>query len=712
MNYDEALDRDFLSSGWATILYSYSTKLRRMKSRNRFLVLLWLLVVFVSPLSARTITVVFDDSGSMKINERWSHASYSLQALRSLMDSSDQLNVVFMNRKGTPESFGGSTAQVDVDKIRAIARIPSEQTATPYDSVGRAINVVKQTKDSDQWLVVITDGKFDGVPPDIAVSIRRFVDEVPSIKTILLGIAQKEENSVFTAWRQIAGADVFFAEKVEEIIPVMAEVGARLTGLGGGKEPLQPVVNGRQLEITPQFPLKRLVLLQQASSRENLAAVNGATLGNRPFSVSTPINVEAPGALKTSAAIYHIAPQDQKTLPAGQTIKVDLGSSVAAANKLSLYVEPDAKFSVEIRDDRGNQIMPVNGVYTVCIGRNSRLQLKIDAPVSEKPIDLSRIQAKVRIGNREAQMAVADGNLSADLDLPEGLQLLTVVASLPGYFNFQQNAQIRLAKCKPRTITLSAKSEGTPGDVVQPWSFKVTEIDKTPRYEIYPLVNGQRVSAEEFKLWKTTLDVGSLSADVQRTDSGWTISPKYKWGTPVFTPAGKFPINLAMETTFQDDVQDFPANLSVDVIDPGFMERYGPFLGKVLGAILGLIYVYGIINKSRINKSAVIELTTGDSSLIAAGMKLIPKTSYPPHGLFNRWLIPFVPEKWPVGGLQFYATKRGVAVPYSSLPDKQFCKRDRMEFDKSKRRDLDLGSGMSLEFSGKHNKKFVYRTKT
>lgn len=53
-----------------------------------------ILLIFSSNLTfSRTISVVYDDSGSMKKNDKWVYANYAFQTLISLLDKKDKVLV-------------------------------------------------------------------------------------------------------------------------------------------------------------------------------------------------------------------------------------------------------------------------------------------------------------------------------------------------------------------------------------------------------------------------------------------------------------------------------------------------------------------------------------------------------------------------------------------------------------------------------------------
>ena len=88
-----------------------------------FAILALSLFVFVSAEKStdktikKMVSIVYDDSGSMKDNDKYAYASYSLQNLVSLFNPQDELNVVKMSdsTKNVPVNMAeNSTRSKDI----------------------------------------------------------------------------------------------------------------------------------------------------------------------------------------------------------------------------------------------------------------------------------------------------------------------------------------------------------------------------------------------------------------------------------------------------------------------------------------------------------------------------------------------------------------------------------------------------------------------
>jgi hypothetical protein len=305
-------------------------------------------------------------------------------------------------------------------------------------------------------------------------------------------------------------------------------------------------------------------------------------------------------------------------------------------------------------------------VYILCDGRALRVnaQLIFPAQPAAAQLPLADARVAVRLGGQEAALTAGANGFAGEARLAAGDHALAATASVPGYFHFQQNGSVRTVDCPARVVTLVAKPKGTLGDASQPWRALLTELMTAPPLELYPLIEGQRASAAELKATELSVDLGELNADVLRTDSGWEINPRLKWGSPAFTPTGTFPIAVDLKTSQPDDVKKLPQALSLQIDDPGFLERFGPLLSKLLALLLLLVYLFGVWRKPRLAPGSTVHFET------ANGRK---GKAFRPQGAgasLARWLLPFVAERMRCEEVSFHATPdRRLKVPAGLVND-------------------------------------------
>ena len=107
----------------------------------------------------RLISVVFDDSGSMKSYQRWYRAKYALEVFAAMLSEQDELEVCALNSKETLKINGKDKDRVSKMHTWGIGQTRGD---TPFGPVTDAANRLISAKGTytDRWLIVLTDGDF------------------------------------------------------------------------------------------------------------------------------------------------------------------------------------------------------------------------------------------------------------------------------------------------------------------------------------------------------------------------------------------------------------------------------------------------------------------------------------------------------------------------------------------------------------------------
>ncbi len=116
----------------------------------------------------RVVSLVYDDSGSMRNNDRWKYANYALQSLVALLDEKDKFSYVPMSKPNDPLniSLTKDKRQTEIEGIGAWKTYLN----TPFSAVETAMQSIKKEADIDGkrefWLIVLTDGAFNDLEKD------------------------------------------------------------------------------------------------------------------------------------------------------------------------------------------------------------------------------------------------------------------------------------------------------------------------------------------------------------------------------------------------------------------------------------------------------------------------------------------------------------------------------------------------------------------
>ena len=131
--------------------------------------------------SKKVVSVVYDDSGSMS-GSNWPYANYAMQTFVAMLNDDDELYITYMSNPGKAEKINTD------DLLSAVTDIRNHQDSgdTPYESVQTAMNQLESVKDTNAntqyWLVVFTDGGYNGSTPGDTTEVERDLDDFSSKK--------------------------------------------------------------------------------------------------------------------------------------------------------------------------------------------------------------------------------------------------------------------------------------------------------------------------------------------------------------------------------------------------------------------------------------------------------------------------------------------------------------------------------------------------
>ena len=157
----------------------------------------------------RVINVVYDDSGSMintkgKNVDTWCEAKYAMEVFSAMLGENDKMNIFCMsdyeNGTGAKPKLslkGSDGTSVNVSKVHNMV---TKAGNTPFNAVKAAYNNLKKSSGDEKWLVVLTDGEFQGVN-DIN---SYFSSKASNINVMFLGIGAdadgikaNEKNNIY-----------------------------------------------------------------------------------------------------------------------------------------------------------------------------------------------------------------------------------------------------------------------------------------------------------------------------------------------------------------------------------------------------------------------------------------------------------------------------------------------------------------------------------
>lgn len=626
------------------------------------LALLLLVSLGVGPASARTVVVVYDDSGSMtRPPEKWWQANYALQTLTAMLTPQDRLSVVFMSNPAKAVPWPDQRAA-----LQALQNQTSPRAQTPFQALETALRAVEQSRGEDRWLIVITDGGFNEYPPEdrLRERIQHFAGATGA-RTVFLLIGSEVSDALPVFWDAIATAQTFRAVGPQDIAPRMQEIAALVNGRPLAPGQLRLSAQGSQISLTTEMPLKRLTIFQQEDQQQALAAVRLAEVGAVPLSAAGLVaRMPRQAQLSKFAGITHITQKNPDQVIPEATLTITLDRPVPLS-RLTFFPEVAARFELHLEKEDGSLLTPTaQHVYQVCVGKNIRLVARLLDPQSQQPLSAAtkhpeKITVTANYQKKDHPLALEPQKrfFTALLPVRSGQEPIAATAAFPGYFYFKSKVFIIEGIPCYRKLAL---------EPVAPWSAKVTELAQAPPLRLLPTVDGQPVTPEEFKSW--TLTIGQLppvALKIDKQADHWLVRPLDSRWSCCFTPTGSMPFTVAISSPHPGET--IQERLEFTIENVHWWTKCGWLVILLVATLIFLWWLIGIIRKRRFCRGSAVVYHRDTRT-----QKGRPYTHALPTSFWNRWLMPYRAERRLVEGIMFIAGQRCsyIFVAKESLTDR------------------------------------------
>lgn len=458
---------------------------------NRFsiplptILLLVIFLVLPEPAISRSISLVYDDSGSMRTDNRWSYANYAVQALAALLHKDDHLVVERMNNGMALIKPAGLAPRLD--DIRAWGK-PENNAGTPYQAVHTAMLRLASSevvqKGTTNWLIIITDGDFhhkqcnapgncsnkekDRVIEDIKNEIQYFIKNTNAkVRVAFLLIGDNADKEIANIWKKEKPeqVNIFSVSNAKNLLEEMRKIAALITGRDDARINVQS--NKQIIQFNSVFPLRRITVFQQGTTApgniENVQIPNGIF---NPEKVTHSIL----GHDRLAGKITHIG--GQRVMPVGEYI-IEFDRQIKKA-ETQILLEAAVNFSVSITDLSNNKLTAsfANQGYNLCDDKQVKIKLRFYQAGTSVPLVLDKnLLKKLTVKGSSNQQTIAF-NFNANnayfqseaISIITGEQTLSVEARYPGYFHLKSNVFKVIGKecIQNMTVTMSHKSIDVP----------------------------------------------------------------------------------------------------------------------------------------------------------------------------------------------------------------------------------------------------------
>ncbi|MFK7908941.1 MAG: hypothetical protein AB8B69_27680 [Chitinophagales bacterium] len=652
----------------------------------------------------RAVAVVYDNSGSMTQSGQCEGINYASQVMIGLLHPKDELWIYRMlPAKG--DKIDLSNKKNGMKAARKSYNCNARNT--PFEAAIQAKEQLSKSSKKYKTLIILSDGGI--TDPNFAITypdeLRQLVEETGT-RIFFLNVSEKQsvlddylENS------QTPNHTLRTQGSFEEIIGQMEQIAAGIMTLSGSGLSVTP--KDQSIEWKSPVPLKRIIVLQQdAQSNAQLARLVAAKSEGNNLRLGESFEAQkAKGVYKMTGLINHIeAPQSGQVIPKGN-IELGFNKSIDAS-KIKILPEVAAKLEIMLnsptRSQKGNQYVVCDTVQTLEIGAklvdfNGKM---LDMPVLKESnvvfID-ETTQQKIRMKLNENT-----GAFFAKVPFKNERLVVSVAAEFSGYFNFQSQVLIVTKDNCPRPKAFIQADK-------QALKAKVTEMDKAGSLVITPQIiveneAPREPTAKELEdMYMEQVGDVRIGIEVEKRDGKMYVRPT-TFMCACFTTTGKDQLQIQLKSTNPNLIITERGKLTIDIEieDVGFWEKCG---WLVIAAIVGLIllwYIFGIIRKPRFCSGTEI-IVTKKSRVMTRKPK-----SYPlPTGFFNRYFVPYIPEKRTVGSVTFKAGARcsHVLIAANTQNDKMYV--SGFPLDNPGKKDVRLSNAEKLEIS-RQNGKEIY----
>ncbi|WP_242283360.1 vWA domain-containing protein [Bacillus cereus] len=561
----------------------------------------------------RVVSLVYDDSGSMRNNDRWKYANYALQSLVALLDEKDKFSYVSMSKPNDPLniSLAKDKRQMEIEGIGAWKTYLN----TPFSAVETAMQSIKKEADIDGkrefWLIVLTDGAFNDLEKDkvggkeqITQKLAQFKKDMDAKKISLhpilitmeedLGQQEKAQLNTFKEiWKKELNGVTMPSSGEDGIVKSVNQVAA----LVANRDPFSSVesivktkVVGKKVEITTPFPLKRMTLVRQSPSLPDYQV----TQISKPLQLQSSFSIHAPGEAKLFGNIVHISTENEEVIkPGTYTIEVDRDIEKEG---LQVLVEPALNYTVSTYDKEDKDRKNVEEMY-------EDVTAVIEAKPTELPVQSSYFQAEVEIDGKQYAMKWDDKRhvFYYETKLTKGLVRGKVHMNIKGFY--RQTKEFKIETTKKPKLSLQT--------VTKDYEEKVTNLENSKPFIIQPQLDDKPMTEEAVKkLLKSTGVTSKQSINYEIKQHGNQI---YIYPRPHYSDTFNFTDTGTVEATIVVQDSKLPKvkkDITLHIQNAPFYEKYALIFKFVIPITLLLlivgIIVLGWIVRPRFHRKALL----------------------------------------------------------------------------------------------------------
>ncbi len=315
---------------------------------------------------SRAIAIVFDNSGSMYIGDNktaWCRATYAMEVFASMLNAGDTLLIYPMHTievGGKQYTMDNPYKITDSSQASTIREIHTPAAGgTPFASVNSAVQGLKQTQAAKKYMIVLTDGEFDGMnEKKTADTLKSYAGEAMTVMYLGIGGSAEIPGN--------AQSDSFIIKQAKNSSEVLSSLTAMCNQIFGRDTLPKNRISGNSVEF--DISMSKLIVFVQG---ENVSGVNvvgsNGPVGTKLSETSTKYGTKGSNRGKDKDSSLQGMMVTYTDCSAG-TYTIDY---TGKATSIEVYYEPNADLDFVFTDADGNTVDPnalYEGDYKVSFG--------------------------------------------------------------------------------------------------------------------------------------------------------------------------------------------------------------------------------------------------------------------------------------------------------------------------------------------------------
>ncbi len=633
------------------------------------LLLMMVLTQIILPINAETyipsrvINLVYDDSGSMirtdgAYVDTWCQAKYAMEVFASMLGEKDTLNIYYMSdyvsgitAKPKISLTGSKDANVTTNNVNTIHKLVTDCSDTPFNSVKKAYTDLKSVTADERWLVVLTDGEFNGTKNSTVEN--HFHDYVAEsgIKVMMLSMGPNAASI-----NPDPNNNIFF-EKANST----TEIPSKLTGICNRIFQSNALpIDKQNLTTSFNVPMTQLIIFAQG---KNVSIGNITDKNGKDIKPNSNVKVSY-STLATTDKTY---PQD-KTIIADNLMgyvatfdsNFEAGEykfNVSGAEDIQVYYKPNVTIAAYLYDGDKEVTAEenlVSGTYRLEFGF-------VNGTNGEKVTDTSLLgnivyQSEIKNITHSGEETVISAKSGDSVTIKEGTLDIDVVASFLEYNTVNTKLSYQIYNRNDLIFSFEEK----PTYKLNSNGFENPDEAMVLTVEINDGMDTKPLTAEQWELLGTPKittkeDLGEFKVERTEEIGKYLVYPTLKENDPMKTATGTIEVMVSGAFTqglsaAQGELKDtFQINDGISFIErlTDWLSKYWPQLLEFLiflFLLLGYIPPFKKYLPRKIKKRPLI-----DCSAQKVGMKDTVS-----HGSYKRSLLStLIPYKAETGSVIF-----------------------------------------------------------